>query len=783
MSASSVSPAVPSSGARRATVAVGWARSGVDAGFLLVLAGLGLYSFRSVYGGWQYLAVGLIGAVCGIFVAEASLRVWKSVLGASLIAVVVFVVVGSLLAGGSGLGGAVPTPSAISAVLAAATSGWKQLLTTAPPVGYSAHLLAIPFLVGLVAGVGGQGMARRTRSAALPLAVPGGVLALGILFGPSLPTSLLLQGTVFGGVALAWASVRHHRLGAAAGPAGFGRVRTGLAGAVLVVAAMTAGVIGPHLPGAESHTRLVLSRYVVPPFDVNRQPSPLAGFRRYAQGGAQYRTVLFTVAGVRPGAYMRIAVMNEYNGVVWGFGAAPSGGASTTGDAFETYGSTIPVGQPGVAGTVAVTVVGLGGVWMPSLGDVSRVAFTGRDASSAQADYRYDPATSVLAEPAGLQAGERYRLDVVVPPYPSPQALRSVPPGGESLSLSDVPTVLRTDARQWVGSATGAWAKVSAIAAHFKEVGKFSNGTESPTLSLPGESAGRLATFLEGGGLVGNQVVGDDEQYAAALALMSNAVGVPAQVVLGARVGPGGVVRGSDVHAWVEVALKGLGWVPVYPTAFLPSQPPSQSPPTEKPQQASAAPVQPPASSAERSPLAFQLATSSAAAAARQRPRRSSSQSGWVFALLMWAGPPLGVSVCAVAAILGAKARRRHRRRAAPRRSARVAGAWAELVDLERDLGRAVPSRVTRREQAVHLVVVSAHSLARQADAVVFGPGDPTTEQVEEYWRAIERSSAELKQAAGLRARWRAALSLRSLRRKPSSSWRSMGSISANGGV
>ncbi len=59
-----------------------------------------------------------------------------------------------------------------------------------------------------------------------------------------------------------------------------------------------------------------------------------------------------------------------------------------------------------------------------------------------------------------------------------------------------------------------------------------------------GHGAGRLATFLEG-----KQIIGDDEQYAAAMALLANAVGVPARVSLDGAVQPGGAVYGKDVRA------------------------------------------------------------------------------------------------------------------------------------------------------------------------------------------------------------------------------------------
>jgi transglutaminase-like putative cysteine protease len=65
------------------------------------------------------------------------------------------------------------------------------------------------------------------------------------------------------------------------------------------------------------------------------------------------------------------------------------------------------------------------------------------------------------------------------------------------------------------------------------------------------------------------------EHYASAFAVLMRAVGIPARVVTGYQGGefnPLGdylIVRQSDAHAWVEVWLRGAGWVRVDPTAVV----------------------------------------------------------------------------------------------------------------------------------------------------------------------------------------------------------------------
>ncbi len=650
--------------------------------------------------------------------------------------------------------------------------GWKQLLTTAPPVGDSSGLLALPYLIGLIGGVLATSLAFRTRSIVLPLLGPGFVLAMGILFGSRVPTSLFLQGTVFGGVALAWVVFRHHRYRQLVNSTAFGRRRMLLAGGMLVVVALLAGLLGPDMPGADSHTRVVLSRYVVPPFNVNNQPSPLGGFRQYAQGGHLNDEVLFTVHDLdsTQTVHMRIATMDAYDGLVWGFGVAgDSSAAASADDTFEKYGTTIPPGTSGTPQDVTVTIGHLGGVWMPDLGETTRIAFQGPQAPQLDNDVRYDTATETAAQPDLLEPGDSYVLQALVPPVPSNQRLMGAAAGTAQLAISQVPEVVRTDAQQWAGTATTAWGKVSSIAAHLLQVGKYSNGssgaTAGPTLSLPGHSAGRLTTFFDGGGLVGTQIVGDDEQYAAAMALLANAVGVPARVVLGADVPPSGQVEGKDIHAWIEVLLNGLGWVPMYQTQFMSDNPPSKTPPTQQPRAQSAAPVQPPAVSAVRSPYTSQLpGTGSSATAPNQAAPHGSGVPSWVWGLAQWVLPPLLVLAVVVSMIRGLKRRRRNRRYRAARPSARVAGAWAELIDFERDLGRQVPANATRREQVPFIEGKDVAALATQADASVFGPGEPSADEVDAFWGLVDRAMAAARTGMGRFERWRVAMSLRSLR-------------------
>ena len=101
--------------------------------------------------------------------------------------------------------------------------------------------------------------------------------------------------------------------------------------------------------------------------------------------------------------------------------------------------------------------------------------------------------------------------------------------------------------------------------------------------------------------------------------------------------------------------------------------------------------------------------------------------------------------------------------------SARIVGAWRELVDHARDLGQPVPlgPTVTRREQSGTIGSGSAPALARRADSVVFGPAVPQRDTAAAYWESVDSERRAMSMAVGRRRRWVAAISPASLRRGP----------------
>jgi hypothetical protein len=730
-----------------------------DAFFVTALSALGLLGFRSIYGGHGYLIVGMAGVVLGVAITELASRLRQPVLAEAVIAALAF-----LLLGGATINNLVPSLHTITTLGHVGIYGWKELLTSQPPVGSTADLLAIPYIVGLISGVAGQSIARRTRLVAVPLVGPALVLALGILFGARHPASRAQPGSLFGALALLWAVVRFQRTRVSLSGTGQSRSRLLLGAAVLAATGLAAGFIGPHLPGSASRSRVVLSKYVTPPFQANQEPSPLAGFRQYVPYGPLHSKTLFTVSGLAPGTPIRLSTMDAYNGVAWGFGA-DTASMQAQGDEFLRYGSTIETTASGRPLQATVTVGAYPGPWLPAVGDLSHISFSGPNAGALTDNFRYDTGTETSVEPGGLTSGQSYTFTAYVPAAVDPSALGSASAGDTQIPVEGAPTVLASDANSWAGSGS-AFSRVMALATHLKTTGFYSDGLEIPPLSLAGHSNGRLSRFLRGGGLVGSEIVGDGEQYAATLALMANSIGVPARVVLGATVGQGGVVTGADVEPWVEIDLAGYGWQPIYASAFMnPNRKAQETPPKPAPDQPSAEPVQPPVASALHAPLSAglpgaQSTSVSHFASALHRPWRLPA---WV---VDTAVPVLSL-VALLAAysglIVGLKLRRRRQRRRAATTAGRVAGAWNELIDVCRDLGVDVPAARTRREQAVAVATGDLTGLAYSGDAAVFGPGQPSDADADAYWSMTQAAAGSLMGGLGWAQRLKVRVSLRSL--------------------
>jgi hypothetical protein len=739
----------------------------VDAVAVVALTVVCLAGFHSAFGGWTFLVIGLVGSVLGVVVAHLSMRFAPPALGSLLVGVTTLILLGGTVAvRDDALLGVVPRPGAFLGFLDGIVGGWRRLLTTVPPSGSLGNLLAISFACGFVGTWLTTFLARRPNRQLSLLALPGLVLAGSLLFGTRQPVSILVQGAVAAGLAIAWLAERRARsrqlLIAASG-------RHRIAGAALMLAVTVAAglVVGPSLPLAATNDRFVLREQNEPPFDPRDYGSPLNAFQRYLVGEWKDE-ILFTVDHVPPpdegdkSVYVRLAVMDDYDGVVWR--VSPRSG--TQGGRFIRVGESVPVDVQGADDSMEVTVRGLRGAWMPATGVVAGVQWlTDSERVDEQRDlFRLSTVTSTGIVPVtgGWEPGDRYRLDVVLPPPLTDADVTGV--GVDTQAIVDVsPTIpeeLRTLANVLTKGKPSPLEQAKALEQFFRD-GYYASGDSTvDEPNPPGHSYARLLAFV-----ADEQPVGNAEQFAAAMAIMARSLDLPARVVMGFRLGSDATeVRGRDVHAWVEIGFAN-GWKRFEPTSERREKPKKEitkPKPVFESQDLPPPPVIPP----EPEVNARQgQETKRKEARKEEQPRPASAGPTPLLAVVgIGAAVPLVGLAMFTCVVLVLKRRRRSRRRRAHQPSTRMAGAWAELVDAARDMGVPIPVAATRREEALLIGTPDSIGLARHADGAVFGAGNPADDQIAAYWDDVSRARRSLLKTVPPWSRVASVLSTTSLR-------------------
>ncbi|MCB7136835.1 transglutaminase-like domain-containing protein [Cellulosimicrobium marinum] len=741
----------------------------VDAAALLVVLGATIVGLGPVWGSTGYLVPAVGGAVVGL--AVAWLGAWRRWPAVTVLAVAVLAYVlfgGALALPADAIGGVVPSLTTVQDLLLGAVTGWKEFVTTVPPLHSFPDLAVVPYLLLLVTALVAGSVAWRAKHAAWAL-VPVLVAFVGvILLGTVIAAAPVAQGLVLGVVGLLWASWRvtaarmgAHQVTTEASRAAtrrlwWHRVRTGAA--MLAVGGVAAAFAGPALLPDEPRT--VLRETVVPPLDLHEYVSPLTGFRKYAKDLDEAE--LFTVRGLPAGTKVRLATLDAYNGVVYdaSSGLPGSGVYTRAGDEIATVATGTPT-------TLEVEVRDYAGVWVPDAGTLAGITYTSDRARELAEGTYYNSTTGTALTTAGLQPGDTYTLDTLVRPEPTEEDLRAgaidqvaVPPLQKGL----LPAALAGKAAQFMGEETDPVEQLFALRDGLVASGVFSSGLENQPPSRPGHSAERIDTLL-----ADDEMVGDDEQFAVALALMANQAGIPARVVMGfypdekdpLEPGEPFTATGGDVHAWAEVPFVGYGWVPV---TAIPDED-NKIEPEPKSLQVPKPPVledpEPPEEPAE---------AEAGKVDDEDDEKADSERFDWGTVVLVGVAVavPLLLLALPIVLVLAYKARRRARRRAAERPVDRVSGGWREVLDAATDLGTPVPVGATRREGAGVIAqtfgATTTIPLAHRADATVFGAGEPTEQEIEAFWADVDGVVGGLRSSVNRRARLRAALSLRSVR-------------------
>jgi hypothetical protein len=749
----------------------------IDGAAVAVLLIAGLVGFMPAYQGFGFLRPALGGLVLGGAIAwVGAWRRWSSLSVAGATVSVYFLAGGALALPATAVFGLIPNLTTVRGLAIGVVASWRQFLTATVPVEYFQEVDVVPFLVALVGTVAAASAAWRCRWPSWTMAPVAAVFIATIAMGTQETAWPLVQALAIAIVAPTWLSWRV-RAARAAGDVRqdqllradarralfVARVRDT---AIVLAATILAGV-GAFGPLTAGLNRDVARAHVVPPLDMRQYASPLVSFRSIVRD--QEEAVLFDVEGLAPDARLRLAVMDAYDGLVFAVGAgrsADTGLYNKVGPVFPA-----PLDVAGTPARVTVTVRDYGGVWVPTAGFVSGVEFGGARASALQAELYLNAEANALVNPAGLMAEDSFSLTTVLPASPDPNLLAALTLASKELPpVEGAPDSATSVGGRFVGAATADYERVRGLVDGLvdPEHGFFSHGLADDAPSRPGHSANRIEELLRA-----NQMIGDDEQYAAAMALMARQLGIPARVVMGFHRDPGAPggagevwhVTGDDVHAWVEVAFDRVGWVAFDPTPPEDQVLLAQSPRArQEPQPEVLQPPPPPEAPAELPPQALPDDSEE-----DEKDEEPPTDWGPIVRLVLLIAVPILAIVAPVVAILIAKRRRSKRRRAAASASTRLSGGWREILDYATDLGTATPRASTRWEGAGLLAesfgTPGVLVLAQRADAGVFAGIEPTDAEVDDFWSDIATARREIGRKVGWWRRVRAAIAIASMRR------------------
>jgi hypothetical protein len=702
-----------------------------------------------------------------------------------------------------------PSPAGMGAVLRGSVGGWRELLSVATPTGVAGTLLVPPLVLG-AAGTAIAGWIAAGRRPELAVSIPAGSTVVFALLGDAgvarAAVVLVACGGVVAGVSwVVWvgARVRRRQVARFAGGAAVRRPstdrspaarnrraftarRTAVAAAVLAAAC----VVGALTAVAATPDRLALRNVAEPATDPAGFVSPLSTFRSYTGDGAD--AVQLTVQGLPPGARLRVAALDFYDGRQ--FSVSDAAGP------FVRIGRYRPdSAATGDSTDVAVVVGDYSGPFLPLPGALTELSFTGPRAAALTADLRYSDAAETGLLPGGWQPGDGYSVVTEVPSSPTLQQLAATSVAAQPVPTEiALPEVLRAAAARYVAGVSGAGAQVEAIRAGLAADGLFSHGSPGELRAAAGHGLDRLTAMVSGPAMIGDQ-----EQYAALMALLVRSVGLPARVGVGFVTPPapdgsapdaaapadaagpadeadpagGTALRGRDISAWVEVPFAGLGWVAFDPTPAADKPVTAAQDRSQAERRAVSVDVPPALPPGQRD------AVDADSAGQRSEPPDGDnpidqSASGWpmlVLAVLGWSALALLLAAIPVATILAVKRARRRRRHSGDPRS-QIAGGWEHLLGVAVDAGYRPTPWHTRTETAADLRadgILRVDWLAPAADAAEFAPvGDVggvgvavTQDRATAFWREVDDRSAELLAGLPRWRRWRARVSLASMRR------------------
>lgn len=607
------------------------------------------------------------------------------------------------------LGGLVPTPDTLRGVMAGLTDGWARILSTMVPVPGEGELLVFPVALTWAAGFAAAETTFRTRSRFGPLA-PGLLLAIvGFLFGLDAPGRSPLDAALFLVAAGTYLALRRQAAEAGRLPPDAvdvsesapsprqPRSAAGLAvaaGVLVLVLAVAAPLLGGALPFLDASEPLQLRDHWETAEEQRSDLNPLALVAAGSTEEAK-NTVAFTVTvdEVPPTtARFRLAVLDTFDGADW-----------TSSATYETAGDELPVEVfphgKATPVTQTITIEDLAGPWLPVLAQPESIEIPSDESPDVQLD---EAADSLAVTEPDVPVGFTYTAvsqvaDVDPSILPSLGVASDLAAGDPSVRTVDLPPSLARVNEEIAGSGGDSFQLLARLLAYFQNDPRVNSSAPFAVdpEATPGHTLAHLDLFVSQS--EGSRR-GNSEQFAAAFAVLARASGFPTRIAVGFQpdtpltAGETREIHLSELRAWPEVALDGIGWYAIDP---VPSE--TDSAQLELPEQELDAEVD---KAVEESVTdSSQQPTEDERRPGLPESEESSRARTWILA-----GTAIVVALLVlIAGPIATKALIRARRRRKGSAADRVAAAWQESLDRMDEAGLKMPGQggvLTTREVA-----------------------------------------------------------------------------------
>lgn len=571
-----------------------------------------------------------------------------------------------------------PSPFALGPAI---TESWQRILQSTWPARPDPVLVAFVPLLVLLAGVFGIELLR-LRKPLLALAPSFVVVVVSQLYAALPPGPAVVAVLGYAGVGATLCALSRP------GGAEAEQLRVPVLATVLGVAGLAVAAVLPA-PGpaysVKQHQSAAPAARVANPLD------------EIAHRLAHPGTPVFDVHGAPEVDRWPLVVLDTFDGVSW-----------SPGSRYRAFGSELgpSVTAPVERRTATIELRDLGGHWLPSQTWPASVAGLAPMVEETQGSLWLP----------GPSSG-RYTLSWWTP-QTSSDALavagaNADAPGGLG-AMGEVPEEVEELASRAVHGLRPSFRAALVLESFLRNEYRLATGADLPT----GHGWPQLRRFLF------ETKRGTSEQFATAYVALARTLGIPARLVVGFRAS-GETVRNGDVLAWPEVAVDGVGWVPLDPSGAV--EQPGGSAAGLGVQAARAREQLPPPAQLRDPPVA---PVKPGAQVTREVPLMPFAYGGVALVVVWFGGIPLR------------KAFRSWRRRRSPGNGA-VRGAWLEVRDRLRERKIPVSDGMTPRELAAVVsvrypsTVDPLNALSAVMDAALWSGAAPDERFRTEAWAAV----------------------------------------------